>query len=350
MIELTEKKIKEIDSEGMYKLMHNFPQQWNDAEALTLDLKLSKHTKSFANICILGMGASAIGGDLIASYAHDNCPLPIQVNRNYDLPAWVNESTLVIVSSYSGDTEETLQAFDIARYRKAGIICISTGGEIMRQAERAGSDRIYVPAGITPRAALAFNFIPLFRIFQYYGFIQDTNDVLHQTAAFLSDQAELLSNYKDNETLGLAEKIDDTLPIVYSNSTFLAPVNLRWRGQLEENAKILAYGNLFPELNHNEIVGWERIAHLMGRISVIMLHDEDDNPRVKRRMKITEELIENHVSSLITLTTRGPNRLSRLFSLIQVADWTSLYLALNNELDPTPITKVDLLKNKLSEE
>lgn len=350
MTELTEDKIKQIDSEGMWQLMRDFPKQWTDAEALTSNLVFTGDKKAFANICILGMGGSGIGGDLITSYAHKNCPLPIQVNRNYDLPAWVNENTLVIVSSYSGNTEETLEAFDIARNRKSKIICISTGGEVMKQAEKAGSDQVYIPSGMTPRAALAYNFIPLFRIFQHFEFIQDSDDVLNETASFLSEQAELLSNINENEALELANRLEDTLPIVYSNSTFLAPVNLRWRGQLEENAKILAYGNLFPELNHNEIVGWERIAHLMGRVSVIMLHDEDDNPRVKRRMKITEDLIVGHVSSLITLTTQGPNRLSRLFSLIQVADWTSLYLALINEIDPTPITKVDLLKTKLSEE
>ncbi|MEX2641592.1 MAG: bifunctional phosphoglucose/phosphomannose isomerase [Balneolales bacterium] len=350
MTELNQEKIKQIDSENMWDLMRAFPGHWREARTSTVRLVFRQHVNPYSNICILGMGGSAIGGDLISSYAYNNCPLPVLVNRNYDLPAWVGENTLVIVSSYSGDTEETLKAYEVARDRKAGIICISTGGEVMRLAEKYGHDRIFIPGGMTPRAALAYNFIPLFRIFQHYGFISDTDEILEETAAFLDEQAGLLSNYRGNEALDLADTIADTLPIVYSNSTFLAPVNLRWRGQLEENAKILAYGNLFPEVSHNEIVGWERIAHLTGRISVIMLRDEDDNPRVKRLMEMTEELIKDHVSSLTVLTTQGPNRLARLFSLIQVADWTSLYLALINESDPTPITKTDLLKYRLSEE
>jgi len=129
----------------------------------------------------------------------------------------------------------------------------------------------------------------------------------------------------------------------------MEPVNLRWRGQFQENAKTLAFGNLLPEMNHNEIVGWDQIAHLTGRLSVIMLSDKEDNPRVTQRMSITKDLISEQANGCYVLKTQGDNKLSRLFSLIQFADWTSIYLALINRIDPTPTPKIDLLKRKLAE-
>lgn len=200
-----------------------------------------------------------------------------------------------------------------------------------------------------PRAALGYSFVPLYRIFQHFGFGDDRDGALKETATFLSEQNDLLSNPEDNEALNLAEELNDTLPIFYSDATMMEPVNLRWRGQFAENAKTLAYGNTLPEMNHNEIVGWERIVHLTGRLSVVLLIDREDNPRVQRRMEIIEELVKDQTSSIHVLKTRGQTRLTRMFSLIQLADWTSFYLAVLNNIDPTPIAKIDLLKSKLAE-
>ena len=200
-----------------------------------------------------------------------------------------------------------------------------------------------------PRAALGYSFVPLFRIFQQLGYIDETSEVLSETAEYLNRQGQLFANTDDNEALSLAEDLTNTLPVVYSDATIMAPVNLRWCEQFEENAKTLAYGNTLPEMNHNEIVGWEQIIHLTGRLSVIILRDRDDHPKVRQRMHIVEELIEDQVSSINVLTTRGEARLTRMFSLIQLADWTSFYLAVVNDVDPTPIAKIDLLKRKLAE-
>lgn len=341
--------IQTIDSQNMRELLVNFPEQWQEAMDITDELDLTIDQDRINKICFAGMGGSAIGADLIRAYSYKTCPFPVQVVRHYEIPNWVDEQTLFIACSFSGNTEETLTALTAARNSGAQAIGVTSGGELMLKAAKEGFDYIKIPGGMPPRAALGYSFVPLYRIFQHLGFLDEGDTALKETAAFLSEQNELLSDPEDNEALALAEELNDTLPIFYSDATMLEPVNLRWRGQFAENAKTLSYGNTLPEMNHNEIVGWERIVHLTGRLSVVMLKDKNDNPRVQRRMEIVEELVEDQTASMHVLKTRGETRLARMFSLIQIADWTSFYLAVLNDVDPTPIAKIDLLKSKLAE-
>ncbi|HKJ31767.1 MAG TPA: bifunctional phosphoglucose/phosphomannose isomerase [Balneolales bacterium] len=349
MVSFTEKIIREIDSEGMWDHLCSFPDHWNNAIKVTKTSNLNIDSDQFKNVLIAGMGGSAIGGDLIKAFAEDENQIPVYVNRHYKLPNWVDNKTLCIVSSYSGDTEETLQCFDEARSREAKIIGITSGGQLLDKVRKFGCDYVKMPERMSPRAALAYSFIPMYFIFQKAGLIEADEDQLKQTAVFLGNQVDKFSNFIENEALSLAFDIQDTLPIIYSDGGLMEPVNLRWRGQFEENAKTLAFGNLLPEMNHNEIVGWDQIAHLTGRLSVIMLSDKEDNPRVTQRMSITKDLISEQANGCYVLKTQGDNKLSRLFSLIQFADWTSIYLALINRIDPTPTPKIDLLKRKLAE-
>lgn len=343
------KDIKSIDSQNMWEFLTTFPKQWKEAVKNTKDIELSIDKEDISNICFAGMGGSAMGADLIRSFCYDSSPYPIQVVRHYEIPEWVDEDTLFIACSFSGNTEETLKALTAAREKGAQIIAVTSGGELMVKAAKEEFDYIKIPGGMPPRAALGYSFVPLYRIFQHLGIVDERDGALKDTARFLSEQNDIFSNPQDNEALNLAEEINDTLPIVYSDATMMESVNIRWRNQFAENAKTLAYGNTLPEMNHNEIVGWERIVHLTGRLSVILLIDKEDNPRIQRRMEIVEELVEDQTASLHILKTRGQTRLTRMFSLIQLADWTSFYLAIVNNIDPTPITKIDLLKSKLAE-
>lgn len=349
MTKITESYIKAHDSENMWKLVSGFPDQWKEAVSQTESISLNIDKSRVQNICLAGMGGSAIGADLIRAYSYNSCPYPVQVVRHYDIPEWVDENTLFIVCSFSGNTEETLSAALQAQQKGAQLIAVTSGGELMIRATNEDFDYMKIPGGMPPRAALGSSFVPLFRIFSHLGLLDETDDALSETAEMLDQQGNLFTNTEDNEALALARDLEDTLPVIYSDSTTLEPVNLRWRGQFEENAKTLAYGNTLPEMNHNEIVGWDQIVHLTGRLSVIMLQDKDDHTKVRQRMRIVNELIEDQVSSINVLSTRGESRLTRMFSLIQLADWTSFYLAMLNGVDPTPITKIDLLKRKLSE-
>jgi len=342
-------RIQSIDTQDMWDLLKGFPEQWKHAVELTDDLQISINEEKINNICFAGMGGSAIGADILRAYCYHTCPYPVQVIRHYEIPQWINEHTLFIACSYSGNTEETLTALEAAREKGAQAIAVTSGGEMMVKAAKEEFDYVKYPAGMPSRAALAYSFVPLYRIFQILGFLDEGDTALLETHEFLSEQVALLSDPDDNEALNLAEEVNDTLPIFYSDSTFMEPVNLRWRSQFEENAKTLAYGNTLPEMNHNEIVGWERTVHLTGRLSLVMLVDKEDNMRVQRRMEIVEELVEDQTASLHVLKTRGSSRLTRMFSLIQLADWTSFYLAVLNNIDPTPVAKIDLLKSKLAE-
>lgn len=341
--------IQSVDSEDMWGNLTGFPQQWQEAIDLTNNLEFTIVKKQINKIGFAGMGGSAIGADLIRAYSYKTCPHPIQVVRHYEIPDWIDENTLFIGCSFSGNTEETLSALEKARQKGAQVIAVTSGGELMIKAAREDFDYIKIPGGMPPRAALGYSFVPLFRIFQYLEYLDEGNEALTETQQLLSEQKDIFSDIEENEALQLARELVDTLPIIYSDATLMEPVNLRWRGQFEENAKTLAYGNLLPEMNHNEIVGWESIVHLTGRLSVIILKDDEDNNRVKKRMSIIRELVEDQTASIHTLETRGKSRLARIFSLIQLADWTSFYLAMLNEIDPTPIAKIDLLKSKLAE-
>jgi len=341
--------IQALDSQDMYELLLDFPEQWRDAMQLTKDLDLSIDPDSINKICFAGMGGSAIGADLLRAYVYEDAPYPIHIIRHYEIPGWIDEHTLFIACSFSGNTEETLTALVAARNKGAQAIAVTSGGEMMLKAAKEDFDYIKIPGQMPSRAALGYNFVPLYRIFQRLGILKKGDRELQEIYHFLKEQNELFSDPDDNEALLLAQELNDTLPIIYSDGAMMAPVNLRWRSQFEENAKTLAFGNTLPEMNHNEIVGWERIVHLTGRLSVVMLIDKKDNPRVQRRMEIVEELIEDQVYTLHILKTRGKSRLTRQFSLIQMADWTSFYTAIINDTDPTPVAKIDLLKSKLAE-
>jgi len=348
-MKLNQDNIKKTDTENMWGLIESFPDQWKEVCELTEEVSFSVDSEKITNICFAGMGGSAIGADLIRAYSLNSCPHPVQVNRHYNVPDYVNENTLFVACSFSGNTEETLAALDKALTRGAQIIAVTSGGKLKKLAEEHGFDYVKIPGGMPPRAALAYSFVPLFRIFSSLGFLEESDDVLDATHKLLKEGVTNYKDIKSNDALALAKEMDGSLPLIYSDSLMMEPVNLRWRGQIEENAKMLAYGNLIPEMNHNEIVGWEHISHLAGRLTVVMLKDRDDNPRVLKRMEIVKELVMDQALSVIEISTTGESKLERLFSLVQLADWVSIYLALLNDIDPTPIAKIDILKSKLAE-
>jgi glucose/mannose-6-phosphate isomerase len=348
-MKISKELINKVDSGNMWGLISSFPNHWNEVMKLTEDITLNVDSAKIRNICFAGMGGSAIGADLIRAYSLKSCPHPVQVNRHYEVPNYINEETLFIACSFSGNTEETLTALSSALEKGAQVIGVTSGGTLKKQAIEHEFDYIQIPGGMPPRAALAYSFVPLFRIFQTLGFLDEPNSVLDDTYNLLRDGVSKFTDVDDNDALALARELNESLPIIYSDALLMEPVNLRWRGQIEENSKMLVYGNLIPEMNHNEIVGWEHIAHLAGRLTVVMLKDQDDNPRVSKRMEIVKELVMDQALSVIEISTIGNSRLERMFSLVQLADWVSMYLALLNEIDPTPIAKIDILKSKLAE-
>jgi glucose/mannose-6-phosphate isomerase len=294
---------------------------------------------------ICGMGGSAIGGDLVASYLRDVSPLPIEVVRSFSLPKHVSQKTLAIVSSYSGNTAESLSLFEQARESGAQIICMTTGGELEALAIKHQFPLIKLTGGMQPRAALAFSFVPLLVFVSAVLQLEDPREKIVGTAKALKQFAvDCASESKANPAKMLAEQLRNKIAVVYSSDR-LSSVNLRWRGQLQENANHLAFGNLAPELTHNEINGWGFPERFGEQLYVILLRDTDDDPSpVSVKLNAIHALLTKKDVQVTEVSASGNNNLERIFSLISLADWTSYHLAILEGIDPTSIPAIDELK------
>jgi len=300
------------------------------------------------------MGGSAIGADLVRSYLYFEGRLPIMVFREYTLPEYIDNSTLVFISSYSGNTEETLNAYVSAKKRSPHLVAISSGGILEEYAQKDKITFIPIPRGLPPRCALGYlSIIPLCLLARL-GLLKRIKASIHQMVCVLEDlRDKTLNPYigkKDNLAKYIASKLFNRFIIIYSTSLHFDVVVTRLRSQLNENAKTLASSHLFPEMNHNEIVGWQNPKRLFKNFVVIMLKDKDMPSRLLRRMEITQEIIKKEGACLIEVWSRGKDLLSKLFSLIYIGDFISYYLAMLYKVDPTPVDRVTYLKKKLAEE
>lgn len=341
--------INQFDSKGMRNLILNFPKQVEEAIGIGMASKVKLNTKKIEHIVVSGLGGSAIGGDLLRAYYADKCDVPVIVNRHYYFPEFVGKNTLLIISSYSGNTEETTASYKDAIKRKAKIFCITSGGEVEKIAKKHRHPHIKIPGGFPPRAALGYSFFPTLIALSKLGFIKDQKKEIKETLALLNTLSARYSNHDaaDNLALNLASKLHGKLPLIYSAADKFDTVNTRWRGQITENAKTLAFGHVFPELNHNEIVGWEVLKDIMKNIHVVILRDKDDYKRVQLRMNITKGIIGEFAGGITEVYSEGKSLLTRMFSLLYLADWLSFYLAMLNGVDPSPVKKIDFLKEEL---
>lgn len=344
-------QIRSYDKSNMFDVLKNFPQQVEEAVKIAGEFEY-KHLKTdgISNVIVNGLGGSAIGGDYVRSLVNYEMKVPMTVNRNYNLPAFAGENTLTVISSYSGNTEETLSAFAEARERKCRILCITSGGEVERIANENNIDVLKIPGGLQPRCALGYSFFSLLIALTKLNLISDKTVEINATIKHLQNLSHSYSysSSEHNHPIMIAEEIKDHLPVIYSSSDIMDAVNLRWRGQIAENAEILAYGNFVPEMNHNELVGWNLNKDILSNIVVILLCDRDDHERVKLRTKITTEIFKNLCNSIIAVESDAESRMERIFELTYLGDWTSFYLAILNQVDPTPVESINYLKNKLS--
>jgi glucose/mannose-6-phosphate isomerase len=342
--------MKRMDPRGMYSWIADFPKQIEEAVRIGKTAKIKLNVKGIQNIVLTGLGGSAIGGDLLRSYLTEELQIPFIVNRYYLLPEFVGRNTLVIVSSYSGNTEETISAYRDAMKRKARVLCISTGGEIAGMAIKNKQSWIQIPPGLSPRAALGYSFFPLLVVLCRLGFIKQKDKDIKETVQLLKNKSVLYGNPElpENTPLKLAERIKGKLPVVYSPVVYLDTVNVRWRGQFAENAKQLSSGHVLPEMNHNELVGWNVLTDLMKQMHVIFLKDIGTHKRVTIREGITKQIVSQYAGEVTDVTSEGKRLLARLFSLIYFGDWVSLYLAILNSVDPEPVAIIEDLKKELS--
>jgi len=348
----SKEKTNDIDSSGMYDKIYNFPEQLEKAARIGLSLSPDpNYLKRINNIIVAGMGGSAIGGDLVRSYLADKINIPFFICRHYRLPEFVNENSLVIGSSYSGNTEESLSAFNDALSRKAKITCITTGGKLGELAQENNLLVAKLPKGYPPRAALGFSFIPLLCLMSKLGFINDVEKDISELVKELKSWRDSYSidiATEKNRAKSLAIKFYNKIPVIYTGPELTDAIGTRWKGQICENSKCLAFNNQFPEFNHNELVGWNIIDAYRDKIVVAYLKNQDDYDRVSKRMSIVKQIIRKQKVEVVEINSQGASPLARMFSLIQIGDFMSFYLAILNNIDPTPVKAIDFLKDELT--
>ena len=353
---MIETAIKKYDIKDMRKILIDFPRQVREAVSIGEAVICPIDGTTIKNVVISGLGGSAIGGDVLRAFTAESIKVPVAVNRHYYLPAYVDESTLVVVASYSGNTEETMSVYKDAVKRNAQILSISSNGTLAKYSRRNEHALITIPPGYPPRTALGYSFFPVLLTMHALGLIPNPNREILETIDILKAGAVKYSTFteEENPALALAHKLHGKLPVIYSAADRFDVVNLRWRGQIAENAKVLAFGNVYPEMNHNELVGWSQRFHdgktirkQMKDMAVVFLRDQDDHKRIKLRMDLSRDIIGECAGELIDVHSEGKSLLARMFSLIYLGDWVSYYLAILNYVDPTPVAVIDYLKTEL---
>jgi len=341
--------MRKLDPSGMGEAIAGLPRHCREAWAAVQGLVLPPDYALAENAVIAGMGGSAIGGALLAGILADECPVPLIVCRDYDLPAFVDDRTLVIASSYSGNTEETLSAAHQARQRGARIIALTSGGELARLAKEWGAPMYAIPFKGQPRAALGYSLIPLLDIAQKLGWVADKSaEVAEAAAAVEGWGAELAPRVpaERNAAKQLAARLHGRVPLTYG-AEHLGPVAMRWQGQFNENAKNFAGHAILPELCHNVVEGFGHPDGLGESLAVLILRSERYHPRNALRCDIVGEVLDRNGIAWEAVRPRGQSRLAEVLSLVHFGDWVSYYLALLNGEDPTQIGNIGHVKRRL---
>ena len=343
--------IEKFDKEKMREVIKAFPQQCAGAYKIGKRFVVPESFRAIKNIIFSGMGGSAIGADVIASYLRAEIKIPIVVNRDYSLPAHAQEESLVIINSYSGNTEEALSVFKEALLRKSQVLVVSSGGELTQLAKNEGVAFLVVPEGFPSRCALAFFTFPFLGIFSSMGLIAQKDKEVQEAMTLLEhlekDVFGVHVNSESNPAKLLAHRLLNHFPIIYGNSDFLSAVVMRWRGQLAENSKTLSSSHLIPEMNHNEISGWSHPRAFLSQCVVVFLRDRKEHPQVNKRMEITKDIVQEKGATVREVWAQGEGLLSRVFTLIFKGDFVSFYLAILKEEDPTEIGNILYVKDRL---
>lgn len=339
--------IRNIDKSNMRKIILDFPKQFRIGITAARNISLKPEVLPFPpeNIIICGMGGSALPGDILVTLR----PLDVFMHKSYGLPPQAGNESLIICISYSGNTEETLSAFSEALNRKLPMVAISTGGKLEKLSKKYDVPFAKIPSPlIPPRLALGEMFSALCQVLANQGILSEEiiKEVLETGASLKSEKS---TSWRRNQGKKLAKRIFQKIPVIYTPKQF-REIGLIWKNSLNETAKILAIANYFPELNHNETVGFWRINEMQienEKISVLILRDPKEHPRILKQMAITKEIIEKERVQVEFIEILGKNMLEKIFSTVILGFWTSYWLALEYKIDPTPIKAIEELKRKL---
>jgi glucose/mannose-6-phosphate isomerase len=337
--------LAQIDPHDARGALAGFPAQCRTARTLAATPPLSGRRPRV--VVVAGMGGSAAGGDLLAACAGDGVDVPILVHRGYGLPALAGPDSLVLASSYSGETAEVLSAFDVAIARRVPVIAVTAGGALARRAAETGRPRVALPGGLMPRMALGYLFLPALALLAEVGLPlaspAEVDEALTAVDALAVELAPARPT-SDNEAKRLALAIGSRLPVIYGGPATGA-VAYRWKTDVEENAKTFALAGALPEMNHNEIEAWQPPA--AKDMHAVLLRDAGEGTEISRRFDVLRDLITPSAGGVSEVRGRGAGRLARLLTLAYLGQWTSYYLAVLHNRDPWSVPILDEVKRRM---
>jgi glucose/mannose-6-phosphate isomerase len=345
--ELSRAAIAKVDPSGQLDDVLALPEHLRDA-VWRVESAIMQDWDTTAGLVVAGMGGSAIGGALARAALGDHASRPIFVTRAYGLPTWTTPDTMVLCASYSGDTEETLACYESAGALGAKRTVVTTGGRLAEMARAEGVPVIPLPGGFQPRAAVAYMIVAALEVAALCGAGPRLTAEIDVAASHIE---QLVAEWgpdapEDSLAKELARGLHGTVPVI-AGAGLTAPIAYRWKTQINENAKHPAFWHELPELDHNELAGWDGASEA-GRFSAVFLDDSDAHPRVKERMELTERLIADSAVASFRLETRGETAIERVISLVLLGDLVSIYLATLRGVDPGPVTAIDELKAALA--
>lgn len=325
----------------MKTLVANFSKQLKDAIAIGNSAQLTPAPTKISNVLICGLGGSGIGGSIVTELVVGSATVPINVTKGYFIPSYVNENTLVIVCSYSGNTEETLNCLTLAASKNAKIVGITSGGKLLEISKEKKYDYIIVPGGMPPRACLGFSLTQLFFVLNFFNIIDDSFKADLNKAITLIDDEEM--NIID-EARAIAEKIKDKIPVIYA-TTYYEGIAIRLRQQLNENSKVLCWHQIIPEMNHNELVGW---TQKNDDLAVLFFIDKQEYSRNIARIDINKEVIKKYTSNITEVYSKGDSTIEKAIYFIHLGDWISIILGELRGADLMEINVINHLKSALA--
>jgi len=356
-------KIREIDAHDLLGAQQSFPRFFEQALRLSSRVKIPRRKSCGKlrldygkplNVVVAGMGGSAIAGDIVKDWLRHKLSIPMEVCRAYGLPAYAGPKTLVIVESYSGNTEEAISCFLEALRRRCMVFTVSSGGSLLRISLDLGLPSLQVPEVPAPRASLPFLLVPIAVLLSKLNLIPPrfVSSEIRDAARLLEELVEEFrpeADVKINQAKQLAIQLADTIPVVYAPES-LSSVALRFKTQLNENSKVLAKYDLFPELNHNEAIGWEAPRSLTSIFTVLLISREQEREEMKKRIAVVrDEFLAKKASRTVEITARGKSILQQLLSSIYIGDMTSFYLAILYRVDPVSTKVFQVVKQGVEE-
>lgn len=352
-------EISRIDRSGMLKACMSIPEHCRDAVQLAERVEVPREVKVSKRVTIryrrpryvliAGMGGSAIGGEILRDWLRYEVPISVEVCSDYVLPAYADEDTLVFAVSYSGNTEEVLSALLDAVNRGCMTVAVTSGGHLLSFSEKLRIPCLKVPKGVPPRVAVPYLFLSLPILMEKMGVPLKTAEEAEEAVGVLKKLCEETAPQTPtakNPSKRLALELKGTVPVVYGFRQYGA-VARRWKTQFNENSKIPSRHDVFPELNHNEVVGWEATEDITKRFSIVLLRDRDEPPEIRVRIEATKRLALHKAQRALEVHARGQGKLAKMLSLLHIGDLTSIYLAILRNVDPTPTATIDSIKGEM---